>query len=154
MKHIILSLVIFFFSACASEQIISDSGKELKVSKDLSGFLNQFELAVVNHDKAKLVSLIDRSYIEKHYSGLSEHDKEYFFREFFCGKDLKTGMTVCPGFNELDKIRFVSIHNDTEGTYTIRYIVYTIYEELSAVWTVTVKKNNEHILFGIKTSFG
>ena len=154
MKHLILSLIIFIFSACASEQVVSGSGKDLKISKGLSGFLSQFELAVVNHDKEKLVSLIDKSYIEKHYSGLSKHEKEYFFRQFFCGKDLKTGMTICPGFNELDKIRFISIHQDTEGTYTIKYIVYTIYEELSAEWTVTVKKRNEHILFGIKTTFG
>ncbi len=153
MKHLTLFLLFILFSNCASEQVVSGSGKDLKISKGLSSFLNQFELAVVNHDKEKLISLVDKSYVEKHYSGLSEHERAFFFRQFFCGKDIKTGMTVCPGFNELDRINFISIYQNKVGTFTIKYVVYTIYEELSAEWAVTVKKNNEHILFGIKTTF-
>ncbi len=154
MKFLYFSLIIIIFSACASEQKLTGSEKEYKITKSVSSFLHQFELATINHDKVKILSLLDKTYKKKRYSGLSKDEKEYFFREFYCGKDIKTNQTICPAFEEVDKIEFISIQQNSLGSYTIHYIIHTIYENLRAEWNITVTKDSTVLIYGIKAIYG
>jgi len=141
------------FSACASEQKLSSSEKEYKISKPLTSFFSEFELATINHDKEKIVSLLDKNYKKERYAGLSKHEKEYFFREFYCGTDVKTQRITCPAFGELDRIDFISVQQNSIGGYTVRYKIKTIYEVLEKDWIITVEKSSLVPSYGIKPTY-
>lgn len=153
MKYISILFVLFCFSACKSIEKISYSGEKYEVSNLLNQFLKQFELATVNHNKEKIISLLDEDYKKMRYSGLSQHEKEYFFREFYCGRDVKSNQAICPSFEEVDRIEFVSIGQNADLSYTVKYITHTIYEDLKAQWAITFKKQGVNQIYGIKPQF-
>ncbi|MCF6366362.1 MAG: hypothetical protein L3J35_09180 [Bacteroidales bacterium] len=149
MKYFIILFSVFFVFSCSTSKKASIYGGDYKVSKELNSFLSRFELATNEHNETLLLSLLDKKYKKEHFNNLQKEDREHFFREFFCGKDIKTRQYVCPAFNEVISISFISIFQTDNGNYKVTYAITTTYEELEFIREITVKTVNDVVVFGI-----
>ena len=146
LKLIGMLLPIFIGMSCSS---VKETGAQKKEAKAISGFLVGFESAVVAHDAAKLLDLIDRDYLNEQCYGLMEGNTEKFINELFCGNLINGDQFICLTFAQIDRLELLQLEKQ-DDYYTVVYRVGENGAEINANWAIIVNKVNGKIVCGLE----
>lgn len=145
------AIIFFILNAISYQTSINDRCTDFP--EGLKSFLNDFELAVQNHDSKTVMQCMDSDYKTNQHDNFLRGNIRQFLDEFFCGNLAGKEGFECIPFNDITRLERLDISMD-DGMITVRYMVVSGKSTIEAECYVTISTVNNDIVYGMASAVG